>query len=71
MTPKITLSVEIQENLYKALEEMSKESGKSIEVLVEEAMSTLIIDNGGKFNQTSLSNALKKSSIALITKLTE
>lgn len=41
MTPKITLSVEIQENLYKALEEMSKESGKSIEILVEEAITDL------------------------------
>lgn len=52
-------------------------SGKKVkEAVVEESssevsMSTLIIDNGGKFNQTSLSNALKKSSIALITKLTE
>lgn len=41
MTPKITLSVEIQENLHKALEEMSKESGKSIEILVEEAIADL------------------------------
>lgn len=41
MTPKINLSVEIQENLYKALEEMSKESGKSIEILVEEAIADL------------------------------
>ena len=52
-------------------------NGKKVkEAIVEESssevsMSTLIIDNGGKFNQTSLSNALKKSSIALITKLTE
>ena len=37
----------------------------------EISMSTLIIDNGGKFNQTSLSNALKKASATLITKLTE
>lgn len=41
MTPKINLSVEIQENLYKALKEMSKESGKSIEILVEEAIADL------------------------------
>jgi hypothetical protein len=53
------------------------QNGKKIkEVVVEEgsaeiSMSTLIIDNGGKFNQTSLSNALKKASVALITKLTE
>lgn len=52
-------------------------NGKKVkEVVVEESsaeisMSTLIIDTGGKFNQTSLSNALKKASIALITKLTE
>lgn len=52
-------------------------NGKKVkEVVVEESsaeisMSTLIIDNGGKFNQTSLSNALKKASVTLITKLTE
>lgn len=52
-------------------------NGKKIkETVVEESssevsMSTLIIDNGGKFNQTSLSNALKKASVTLITKLTE
>ena len=52
-------------------------NGKKVkEAVVEESsseisMSTLIIDNGGKFNQTSLSNALKKASIALITKLTD
>jgi hypothetical protein len=36
----------------------------------EISMSTLIIDQGGKFNQTSLSNALKKASETLIGKLT-
>jgi uncharacterized lipoprotein YajG len=52
-------------------------NGKKVkEVVVEESsseisMSTLIIDNGGGFNQTSLSNALKKASITLIEKLTE
>jgi len=52
-------------------------NGKKVkEAVVEESsaeisMSTLIIDNGGKFSQTSLSNALKKASVALITKLTE
>lgn len=52
-------------------------NGKKIkDVVVEESsseisMSTLLIDNGGKFNQTSLSNALKKASVALINKLTE
>jgi hypothetical protein len=51
-----------------------KEGKKEKEVVVEESsseisMSTLIVDEGGKFNQTSLSNALKKSSYKLITKL--
>jgi hypothetical protein len=44
------------------------------QVVVEESsseisMSTLLIDTGGKFNQTSLSNALKKASGTLISKL--
>ena len=51
-----------------------KEGKKVKEVVVEEgsseiSMSTLIVDEGGKFNQTSLSNALKKASDKLITKL--
>ena len=46
------------------------------EVIVEESsseisMSTLIVDEGGNFNQTSLSNALKKGCEKLITKLLE
>lgn len=49
---------------------------KAKEVMVEESsseisMSTLIVDEGGKFNQTSLSNALKKASEKLITKIFE
>ena len=53
-----------------------KEGIKVKEVLVEESsseisISTLIIDEGGKFNQTSLSNALKKGCDKLITKLFE
>ncbi len=45
-------------------------------VIVEESsseisMSTLIVDEGGGFNQTSLSNALKKGCDKLITKLSE
>jgi len=50
-------------------------NGKKIkEAIVEESsaevsMSTLIVDEGGKFNQTSLSNALKKTCGSLITKL--
>lgn len=55
---------------------LSKNGKKVKELLVEESsseisMSTLIIDQGGKFNQTSLSNALKKSADKLITKLFE
>jgi hypothetical protein len=51
-----------------------KNGKKDKEVIIEESsseisMSTLIIDEGGKFNQTSLSNALKKGSVKLITKL--
>lgn len=53
-----------------------KDGKKEKEVLVEESsseisMSTLIVDQGGQFNQTSLSNALKKTADKLITKLFE
>jgi hypothetical protein len=53
-----------------------KEGIKVKEVMIEESsseisISTLIIDEGGKFNQTSLSNALKKGCDKLITKLFE
>ena len=55
---------------------LHEEGKKDKEVIVEESsseisMSTLIVDEGGKFNQTSLSNALKKASDKLITKLLE
>jgi len=51
-----------------------KEGKKEKEIVVEESsseisMSTLIVDEGGKFNQTTLSNALKKAYDKLITKL--
>lgn len=51
-----------------------KDGKKVKEVLVEEgsseiSMSTLIVDEGGKFNQTSLSNAIKKACASLVTKL--
>ena len=51
-----------------------KDGKKEKEIMVEESsseisMSTLIVDEGGKFNQTSLSNALKKSADKLIIKL--
>jgi uncharacterized pyridoxamine 5'-phosphate oxidase family protein len=51
------------------------DKGKVIKsVVVEEqaeevSMSTLLIDEGGKFNQTNLSTALKKASNSLINKL--
>jgi hypothetical protein len=53
-----------------------KEGIKVKEVMIEESsseisISTLIIDEGGKFNQTSLSNALNKGSDKLTTKLFE
>lgn len=53
-----------------------KEGLKQKEVTVEEssseiAMTTLVVDKGGKFNQTSLSNALKKGCDKLVTKLFE
>lgn len=51
------------------------DNGKVIKtVIVEESaeevsMSTLLIDEGGKFNQTNLSTALKKSCNTLVNKL--
>ena len=53
-----------------------KEGLKQKEATVEEsssdiAMTTLVVDQGGKFNQTSLSNALKKGCDKLVTKLFE
>lgn len=51
-----------------------KDGKKVKDLIVEESsseisMSTLIIDEGGKFNQTSLSNALKRGCESLVTKL--
>jgi hypothetical protein len=53
---------------------LTKDGKKEKELIVEESssevsMSTLIVDEGGSFNQTSLSNALKKASEKLINKL--
>jgi len=53
---------------------LTKDGKKEKELVVEESssevsMSTLIIDEGGSFNQTSLSNALKKASEKLINNL--
>jgi len=55
---------------------LKSEGKKNKVVIVEESsseisMSTLIIGEGGGFNQTSLSNALKKGCDKLITKLFE
>lgn len=51
-----------------------KNGKKEKETIVEESsseisMSTLIVDQGGQFNQTSLSNALKKTCDKLITNI--
>jgi len=65
------------ESVVIRLKGILKHDGKKIkEVVVEEesseiSMSTLAVDNGGNFNQQSLSNALKKSSNKLVTKLFE
>ena len=53
-----------------------KEGLKTKEVEIEESsseitMTTVAVDQGGKFNQTSLSNALKKGCDKLVTKLFE
>ena len=66
-----------KESVVIRLKGILKSDGKKIkEVIVEEesseiSMATLIVDNGGDFNQQSLSNALKKASDKLVTKLFE
>lgn len=66
-----------KESVVIRLKGILKNDGKKIrEVIVEEesseiSISTLIVDNGGNFNQQSLSNALKKASDKLVTKLFE
>jgi hypothetical protein len=66
-----------EESVVIRLKGTLKNDNKKIkEVIVEEesseiSMSTLIVDNGGKFNQTSLSNAIKKASDKLVTKIFE
>jgi hypothetical protein len=77
LTTKKNISVfhSNEEEVVIRLRGMLYKDGKKIkDVIVEESssevsMSTLIVDGGGKFNQTSLSNALKKGSGKLITKL--
>jgi hypothetical protein len=63
-----------EEVVVRLLGTLYKDGKKEKQIVVEESsseisMSTLIVDEGGKFNQTSLSNALKKASDKLITKL--
>ena len=77
LTTKKNISVfhSNEEEVVIRLRGMLYKDGKKVkDVIVEESssevsMSTLIVDGGGKFNQTSLSNALKKGSGKLITKL--
>jgi hypothetical protein len=77
LTTKTNISVfhKGEEEVVVRLQGILYKEGKKVkEVVVEESsseisMSTLIVDEGGKFNQTSLSNALKKASDSLIKKL--
>ena len=77
LTTKSNISVFHRENAEVVIRLkgiLYKDDKKVKEVMVEESsseisMSTLIVDGGGKFNQTSLSNALKKGCGQIITKL--
>lgn len=77
LTTKSNISVfhKSEEEVVIRLRGTLHQNGKKVkDVIVEESsaeisMSTLIVDEGGKFNQTSLSNALKKGCEKLITKL--
>ena len=66
-----------EEEVVIRLRGVLKSPGKKDKVVIVEessseiSMSTLIVDEGGGFNQTSLSNALKKGCGKLITKLSE
>ena len=66
-----------EESVVIRLKGILKVDGKKIkEVIVEEesseiSMSTLAVDNGGQFNQQSLSNAIKKACEKLVDKLFE
>lgn len=66
-----------EESVVIRLKGILKVDGKKIkEVIVEEessevSMSTVAIDNGGQFNQQSLSNAIKKACGKLVDKLFE
>lgn len=77
LTTKSNISVFHRENAEVVIRLkgiLYKDGKKEKEVMVEESsseisMSTLIVDGGGEFNQTSLSNALKKGCGQIITKL--
>jgi len=79
LTTKKNISVfhKNEEEVVVRLKGILYKDGKKVkEVIVEEgsseiSMSTLIVDEGGKFNQTSLSNAIKKACGSLIIKLFE
>ncbi len=66
-----------EEEVVIRLRGILKSEGKKDKIVIVEgssseiSMSTLIVDEGGGFNQTSLSNALKKGCDKLITKLSE
>jgi len=64
---KTTTVIRMKGILYKGDKKIKQEfaEGKSTEI----STSTLIIDEGGKFNQQSASSAIKKTTQALITKL--
>jgi len=77
LTTKKNISVfhsGVEEVVIRLKGTLTKNGKKEKELVVEESssevsMSTLIVDEGGSFNQTSLSNALKKASEKLINKL--
>jgi hypothetical protein len=77
LTTKKNISVfhsGVEEVVIRLKGTLTKDGKKEKELVVEESssevsMSTLIVDEGGSFNQTSLSNALKKASEKLINKL--
>jgi hypothetical protein len=77
LTTKTNISVfhKGEEEVVVRLQGILYKQGKKVkEVVVEESsseisMSTLIVDEGGKFNQTSLSNALKKGCEKVVIKL--
>ncbi len=64
---KTTTVIRMKGILYKDNKKIKQEfsEGKSTEI----STSTLIIDEGGNFNQQSASSAIKKTTQALITKL--